>query len=383
MKKLIKLLLSSMLVLILTIIPFQNILAQEVDSDDTEVEFTETIALEMGERFIEGIEPDKNINVDNAIKFCDESGEPLGYIVNFYYETESYGYVIFDTTVSGLIAEYSIGQQAKNPYEVICEKSDTDIVPYNNDESKEIVYKLSPFTYGVMDVAGQLHTNDGTLDNYKIEPSKEVRGKDPTTWSKVMINISDIYEDYSLVSTNHLNQFISFNESMVESKTGHYACAVSALLACSAYYGTCDYTNIKDTYMEIWNATATTEIYTKNGIIYGSTNNNDIGSGFVSYCADNDVNVTSRTTNNPTFNFFTSCIDRSDIAVVCCGIIDESTNDRQGHAMAVEGYATISEKTTGKTVHTLMIFDGWYDNVRYLNFDFGGWTDIAGVAFNG
>ena len=38
---------------------------------------------------------------------------------------------------------------------------------------------------------------------------------------------------------------------------------------------------------------------------------------------------------------------------------------------------------SGNTVHTLMVFDGWGDTVRYLNFDFDSWTDISGTTFNG
>ena len=33
--------------------------------------------------------------------------------------------------------------------------------------------------------------------------------------------------------------------------------------------------------------------------------------------------------------------------------------------------------------NTLMVFDGWGDTVRYLNFDFDSWTDISGTTFNG
>ena len=45
----------------------------------------------------------------------------------------------------------------------------------------------------------------------------------------------------------------------------------------------------------------------------------------------------------------------------------------------------IMERTynSGNTVHTLMVFDGWGDTVRYLNFDFDSWTDISGTTFNG
>lgn len=81
--------------------------------------------------------------------------------------------------------------------------------------------------------------------------------------------------------------------------------------------------------------------------------------------------------------FFTNCIDRGDIAVVHCGIISSDTGERAGHSMAAEGYATLRAYNSGNTVHTLMVFDGWGDTVRYLNFDFDSWTDISGTTFNG
>ena len=34
-------------------------------------------------------------------------------------------------------------------------------------------------------------------------------------------------------------------------------------------------------------------------------------------------------------------------------------------------------------LHTLMVFDGWNEYVRYLNLDFGNWTDLRGTTFNG
>ena len=63
---------------------------------------------------------------------------------------------------------------------------------------------------------------------------------------------------------------------------------------------------------------------------------------------------------------------------VHCGIISSDTGERAGHSMAAEGYATLRAYNSGNTVHTLMVFDGWGDTVRYLNFDFDSWTDISG-----
>lgn len=52
-----------------------------------------------------------------------------------------------------------------------------------------------------------------------------------------------------------------------------------------------------------------------------------------------------------------------------------------GHSMAVEGYATIQKKSSGKKVQTLMVYDGWGTAVRFLNFDLGKFKTTDGTAF--
>mgnify|MGYP007048978821 FL=1 len=150
-----------------------------------------------------------------------------------------------------------------------------------------------------------------------------------------------------------------------------------------AYYNAVDYTDIAGDYMDIWDSTGTTVSSESGGITYGSTTIGNIGPGFVDFCAGKNVSVTQNTDYSPNYNFFTNCIDRGDIAVVHCGIISSDTGERAGHSMAAEGYATLRAYNSGNTVHTLMVFDGWGDTVRYLNFDFDSWTDISGTTFNG
>ena len=157
----------------------------------------------------------------------------------------------------------------------------------------------------------------------------ESRGKDPATWDEVLLDVAEVYENYTLVSTNHLQEFISFNEPYIESVTGHYACAVSALLACGAYYNAVDYTDIAGDYMDIWDSTGTTVSSESGGITYGSTTIGNIGPGFVDFCAGKNVSVTQNTDYSPNYNFFTNCIDRGDIAVVHCGIISSDTPPAQ------------------------------------------------------
>ena len=169
------------------------------------------------------------------------------------------------------------------------------------------------------------------------------------------------------------------------SATGHYACAVTALLACAVYYNASDSSNsqinVAD-YMSIWDLTRTTVSEQRDGVILGTTQVGYIGPRFVDFCANKGIVVTQKTEYGVKYNFFTNCIDGGNMAVVSCGIIKSGSTSREGHAMAVEGYALLQARNSGRILHTLMIYDGWNDNVRYLNFDFNQWTESDGIAFS-
>ena len=197
------------------------------------------------------------------------------------------------------------------------------------------------------------------------------------------MEIQTIYENYNLVTTNHLDEFLAFSEDYIEDQTAHYACAISALYACAAYYGALNFADVSGDYLGLWEATGTSVSSTSNGITYGITDVYNVGPGFVSFCADKGVTVSQNTVDNPNYRFFTNCIDGGNMAVVHCGIINEDDNIRSGHSMAVQGYATIQSKSSGNQLHTLMVFDGWNEYVRYLSLDFGNWTDLRGTTFNG
>ena len=87
---------------------------------------------------------------------------------------------------------------------------------------------MSPIEYGVANDEGVLTTNSGEIVN-STSVSNYSRGKDPTTWEEPLLDITEVYENYTLVNTDHLDEFISFNDSMIKQETDHYACAVSAL----------------------------------------------------------------------------------------------------------------------------------------------------------
>ena len=377
MKTYFKRFISLLTILVVTISSVVTVSASE---NSSVVEVTNDLAIQMAGRFADGIEANNNIVAVNPKKFYNEEGQAIGYIVDYNLENEPYGYVVFDTTSDSLISEYSFGYNAVNPYDKILQ--DEPSVFYLTENTSKL-YKIAPFVYGIIDNTGKIKTNYGETLEASAVPLNISRAKDPTSWNEVILDVAEVYEDYAMVDTNHLQEFISFSEAYIENETGHYACAVSALLACSAYYNALDFEDIAGDYMDIWNSTGTTVSSVRGDVTLGSTQIGNIGPGFVNFCAGKNISVTQNTTYNPKFSYFANCIDREDMAVVHCGIIDENTGSRVGHSMAVQGYATIQAYNSGKIVNTLMIFDGWGEAVRYLNFDFDSWTDIAGTTFNG
>lgn len=379
MKKVFKKL--SGIIVCLSLILSSGIYANAAEETSKKVDFTTSIAKEIGINFARGITGEENITADNVVGFYNEKGLPAGYIVHFYQEGNPYGYVILDTTEMDLVTEFSFDKSAKSPYEVIVSNN---VSTYDNELSSNPLYKLDSYEYGVLINDSTIINNYGEMTDETVVSSTYSSGKDPTTWDEPLLDIAEVYEGYSLIKTNHLNQFYSYNEPMIENLTGHYACAVSALLACASHYQAVNYKDLAGDYMDLWNMTNTTVDHVEGNITYGGTTNGNIGTGFVNYCSDRGVTVGQTTNYEPSYSFFTNFIDRGDIGIVMCGIIDKDTNERSGHAMAVEGYATLKKANSGSTVHTLMVFDGWGDNVRYLNIDFDGYSEhIRGVAFNG
>ncbi|EGX72255.1 hypothetical protein HMPREF9457_02428 [Dorea formicigenerans 4_6_53AFAA] len=376
MKKKLKSIISFLLITILAISISTPVSAAEIPEKER-IKVTNELAIEMANNFAQDIYSDNSLSAANPMKIFDTDGKAIGYIVNYYQNDTPYGYVIFDTTDPSLVSEYSFGKNVQGPYASITGST------YALNSTPLI--KTAPFTYGIIDTSSNTIINNyGETSQLPSDTySSFSDDKKPSDWADVFLEIQTIYEDYNLVSTNHLNEFFAFGESYIEAQTGHYACAISALYACAAYYGALDYSNVSKDYLGLWNATGTTVSSTSNGITYGSTNVYNVGPGFVSFCSDKGISVSQRTVDNPSYSFFTNCIDGDNMAVVHCGIIKEGTNERSGHSMAVQGYATIKNKNSGAQLQTLMVFDGWNEYVRYLNLNFGHWTDLRGTTFNG
>lgn len=150
--------------------------------DKRKIKVTDEIAIQMAENFAKGAYTELSLSAANPIKLYESTGKAIGYIVNYYYNSTPYGYVIFDTTGSSLISEYSFGPNAKSPYDIIASSTQST---YSLNNAPLI--KTAPFTYGLVDESnGTLTNNYGETES--INPSTysiNSDGKDPSSWSDV------------------------------------------------------------------------------------------------------------------------------------------------------------------------------------------------------
>lgn len=85
------------------------VFASDTSSSDSKVKLIDELVIQMAERFAQTACTNVTLLADNPVKFYDESGKAIGYIVNYYNMNEPYGYIVFDTTGDSLISEYSFG----------------------------------------------------------------------------------------------------------------------------------------------------------------------------------------------------------------------------------------------------------------------------------
>lgn len=78
-----------------------------VSEDNEKILLTEEMALELADNYA-SLFTTKDVIPCNPIKYYNLSNQAIGYIVDYTYNGNSYGYIIFDSTLEGLIAEVSL-----------------------------------------------------------------------------------------------------------------------------------------------------------------------------------------------------------------------------------------------------------------------------------
>lgn len=243
------------------------IFATEKDQD---VEFTADMAIQMASTFAENVLMDTDLKAYQATPFFDLEQIAKGYMVDYKKHGIPYGYIVFDSTVEGFISSFSCYPNCKSPFLKL-----TGTEQVTNDNSRPLLYKISPLEYGIATNRNVLQLNTGR--NIEIQTNAAMlTSSNPTTWNQVLVPYSVAMSSYTINSAKYIGETYGISESDIEQMTGHYACAVTALMLISGFHGLGSLYEDASNYMKIWNNTSTTALpaneQTKTGVILGSTN---------------------------------------------------------------------------------------------------------------
>lgn len=356
--------------------------ADAAENSGEKTELTEQMAREFAQEFALSQNEDKPILVSSVVKFYDEYGQAVGYSIDYCLESgERAGYVVFDSECPGLIAEYSFESGSMSP---LTRLSQVQTLSRNSASLKPL--RMSPFVYAVEDVDSHV-----AVDMYgNVEDAHD--GEDfgssaPITpdWDMIFFDNTGSFQ-YNIVSSNHFQEFMSFEESWVESQTGRYACGVSALINLAAVNDLADtfnWNNWGAEYIALWNATNAQTSYVKDGITYGYNYDSDIGSGYVSYCASRGKTLGCSLSKSPAYSQFTSSVDNGRSSVFAARLQTSASGTIEGHYMAVQGYAKLQKTNVASDyLYSLIVSDGRCNYARYLNFYYAGYYNTVGIFFS-
>lgn len=353
---------------------------QALADEDGRIKLTDSLALQIAQEFADSMTDDSAIESVNPVKFYDESGRAIGYIVAYRDSNgDPNGYVVLDSSDSSLFAEWSFEEGASTPISRL-EQNVAQCYDLGNSQDAR-VFKSAPFTYAIA-----LTQNDSIIDMYGKDISSSVcfdsieASPGDSSWDDIFI---DGYSpSYTMTVFEHVSgEFTCFPEYQIEEATGKYACAVTAMLNCLPfYYSGFNWGDWSSDYNALWSLSDTTVDYVSNGIQYGWTANGKIGPGFSSYLRQKGVTVSYVCLDEPSWSFFKNTIDRDDMAIFCAGIM--SNGSRSGHAMAVAGYSILRLSSgISEDIYTLMVADGW-NQARFVNIYFTRYTDTYGISFS-
>lgn len=353
---------------------------------------TEDLALDVARGFAQSVNHSEESVIPRiAMRLYDPQLGAIGYVIDYNKSSgESCGYVILDVTDESLISEFSFIEGSSNP--VV--SSLPVINTYSFDglpNDSYVAVKTEPFTYLGMDTeTGELYGPRPYISIISESVGSSVLSSVPDSgsWQDIFF-AGDVRSKYDITEEAYSSgAFYSFSENYIESATGKYACAVSAMLNCAPMYlpyGDFYGLGIAHHYDTLWEL-SDTEPYDNPsgtpGVVYGSTIVDNIGPAFVEYCRGHNSTVYYTQADSPSFSKFKSTVDSINCAIFSCGINIKGT--RAGHSMSVQGYMRMKPKgvPAGNYLDVLCVADGWNDAIRYLNPNYANYTDTNGVFFS-
>lgn len=343
------------------------------------VVFSSEVALDYAERFV------KNnflptASVDAPVPIVDIYGQPSGYAVDVVEGGGNSGYILLDVNCPELITSFCFDSGAVGPYEKRKQilKKDADI----SKSGSPCLLQLSPLDLYLYDEAeGKAIDVDGSI----MRPLRKSASTPKTKWTDLMVTLDEAYgSSYTITSQDYIGDYWFATEEQIEHNTGKYACAVTALYTIAGLTWTgsgflIDTFSDWSCYGQIWNYTHSNLLgtYGSWGGALGSTAKENIGSGFLSFCASRGFTQGYSNKNSPSFSDFVSSVSRAKHSVFT-GTITDTKGEASCHAMSVAGWAVL--KKNGQAMNTIHVYDSWGSMV-FLNYSYSGYRDTYGTFF--
>lgn len=350
-------------------------------NEENKIKFTADLARQFAEEFASSMQSERQLSAGTPVEFFDTDGLAIGYIVPF----NEGGYVVFDSTEDSLVSQFSFSEDSASPYGAAI-STGRNSRSFKSDPAQSPLIKVSPFAYCVLDTDNQIAASSfgASFNAESLCQSFNPSSVDPSNWDDIFIPFMSNPGNYSFGLSGTSPYLIAYSESHIKNSCGRYACAVSAMIHCAEWYCKAQATLPAD-YTNLWALSGTSVIgYDRQGRPLGSTTNSKIGAATRTHVMQKGGPTLSYSNmSNPSYSRFMQCIDRGDFGIFSCGINieDGTTISAEGHAMTVEGYATMLDKSLNRTFETLLVANGWSTGPAYVNLDFAKYTYTYGIIF--
>lgn len=333
-----------------------------VEGDD-QVVLTEDMACDVIERYSRELSGDGTVSVQNLTKVYNPAGQATGYLADLNGSTFNHGYMIIDSTIDGLLSEYSFEEGSKSPLEVI-----RSSLPLTRAIGDEKLYKMNSVRYAVYDS----QSKDG-VDNFGRAISEDEIDNGFVTKSSSLDHLDDVtvsadalYRNYTIVSQASVGPWTNYSERIYKQYCGRYCCVVQASIGAMTFFVPqhLGLTNLKTIEQYMWDKCG---VYLNEDGAYVASYET-AGPAVSAYCNTQGKSVSYSFQNGPSFAKFKSHIDGWGICIL--GEQLSGTKGAVGHSMVCSGYIVARSKDNLLDgMNILEVDDGWYDaGRRMINF---------------
>ncbi|WP_304426078.1 hypothetical protein [uncultured Adlercreutzia sp.] len=322
--------------------------------------FDEEAARTIAYSFAQSSSLPSSLTITATIPLYGSSANHTGYVVEFEQSGQPFGYVVLDTTVDGLIAEYSIKEGIIGPAGALHSK--------RSGES-DLLIRRDAFLFGSVDATTGCGRDE--LGEAFSVPLDRTR----STIDSLMFDYDALFSSYTVLDQNTVEQFSAFDLDMLQGfdSAGRYACGVASAFAVCDNYGALRGSSLQSDFRTLWNLISPTK--GSNG--WDSTITT-VASGVRSFCSQRGKTVLAETsTSKPTFSKVKQYINSNNL---CSIALHTSVSE---HMVTVEGWAEASKGgARAVSIPMLIVYDGWHSYPRCINYN-SSFSVVQGIFYKG